>query len=52
VVDNLFADQDPLGQTVRIKKMSFTVIGVLEKKGQNAWGRDQDDLIIAPARRP
>jgi putative ABC transport system permease protein len=48
VADNLFAGEDPLGKTIRIKKMPFTVVGILEKKGQNTWGRDQDDVIIAP----
>jgi putative ABC transport system permease protein len=48
VVDQLFQGADPVGQTIRIKKIPFTVIGVLDKKGQNSWGRDQDDTIIIP----
>jgi putative ABC transport system permease protein len=48
VVDNLFGDQDPVGQTIRIKNVPFTVIGVLGKKGQNAQGQDQDDTIMIP----
>jgi putative ABC transport system permease protein len=48
VVDNLFGDQDPVGQTVRINRMPFTVIGVLAPKGQNTWGRDQDDTVLMP----
>ena len=48
VVKNLFADTDPVGQTIRIKKVPFTVAGVLEPKGQSAWGQDQDDLILIP----
>ncbi len=48
VVDNLFGTENPIGQTIRIKKMPFTVIGVLEKKGQNTWGRDQDDVVMMP----
>jgi putative ABC transport system permease protein len=48
VVDQLFGTENPLGQTIRIKKMPFTVIGILEKKGQNTWGRDQDDVVIVP----
>jgi putative ABC transport system permease protein len=49
VVDNLFgADANPIGQTIRIQKMPFTVIGVLEKKGQNTWGQDQDDVLMMP----
>ncbi len=39
---------DPIGKTIRINSVPFTVIGVLEAKGQNAFGQDQDDLIIAP----
>ncbi len=48
VVDNLFGTQDPIGQTIRVNRMPFTVIGVLEKKGQNTWGRDQDDTMLMP----
>jgi putative ABC transport system permease protein len=49
VVDKLFgAGEDPLGAVVRIKDVSFRVIGVLEKKGQNTWGQDQDDVILIP----
>ncbi len=44
----LFADSDPVGQTIRLNKVPFTVIGVLEAKGQSAWGQDQDDLIVIP----
>ena len=45
---NLFGDDDPVGQTIRIKNMSFTVIGVLAAKGQSLDGRDQDDTILVP----
>ncbi len=48
VVDNLFGDQNPVGQTIRIKNLPFTVIGVLAPKGQNAQGQDQDDTILIP----
>ncbi len=49
VVDNLFGEGvDPVGQTIRIRNKPFRVIGVLIKKGQNAQGQDQDDIIIAP----
>jgi putative ABC transport system permease protein len=44
----LFADQDPIGQTIRIREMPFRVMGVLESKGQSAMGEDQDDRILAP----
>jgi putative ABC transport system permease protein len=45
---SLFGDSDPIGETIRIKKVPFTVIGVLEAKGQSAFGQDQDDLILIP----
>jgi putative ABC transport system permease protein len=48
VVDNLFESQDPLGQVIRIKKVPFTVIGVLSPKGQSARGDDQDDIVYIP----
>ncbi len=38
----------PSGETIRIKKVPFTVVGVLEPKGQSAFGQDQDDLILIP----
>ena len=48
VADNLFGEMSPLGQTIRINKSTFRVIGVLATKGQSAGGQDQDDLIIVP----
>lgn len=49
VVDNLFGEgADPVGQTIRFKKIPFKIIGVLEEKGQNTFGQDQDDLLLAP----
>ena len=48
VVDNLFGNDDPINQTIRIKKVPFTVIGVLNSKGQSMLGQDQDDLIYVP----
>ena len=48
VVDNLFGDLDPSGQIIRIKKVPFTVVGVLAKKGQSPQGQDQDDTIYIP----
>ena len=48
VVDNLFGGIDSLGQVIRIKKVPFTVIGVLETKGQSLMGQDQDDVIYVP----
>lgn len=51
VVAKLFpgeADVDPTGQVVRIKNVPFTVVGVLESKGQNSFGQDQDDIVMLP----
>jgi putative ABC transport system permease protein len=44
----LFGAGDALGQTVRVNKMPVTIIGVLNGKGQNTQGNDQDDLIFMP----
>ncbi len=48
VADNLFPDGDAVGQVVRIKNVPFKVLGVLEKKGSNTMGQDQDDLAATP----
>jgi putative ABC transport system permease protein len=48
VVDNLFGNDDPLHKVIRIKKVPFVVIGVLESKGQSMMGQDQDDIIYVP----
>jgi putative ABC transport system permease protein len=48
VAGNLFADGDPLNQVIRIKNVPFTVIGVLERKGQTTFGQDQDDTVLIP----
>jgi len=48
VAKTLFPDSDPVGQIIRVKNLPFRVTGVLTSKGQNQWGQDQDDLIIAP----
>ena len=44
----LFGDADPIGQVVRIRKVPFTVVGVLARKGQSLMGQDQDDVILMP----
>jgi len=49
IVENLFKGTDPVGQIIRIKKIPFKIVGVLELKGQSAQGFDQDDIIVAPA---
>jgi putative ABC transport system permease protein len=48
VVRNLFGESDPIGQIVRVRKVPMEVIGVLERKGQNLMGQDQDDVILMP----
>jgi len=48
VADNLFPAGDAVGSTIRIKNVPFKVVGVLEKKGGNMMGSDQDDQIVAP----
>jgi len=48
VARNLFGDMDPVGETVRIKKVPFLVIGALLPKGQSPGGMDQDDVILVP----
>ena len=51
VVDHLFgADVDPLGRAVRIRGIPFTVVGVLDRKGQSATGQDFDDGIYVPVK--
>lgn len=50
IVEYLFGDEDPLGKMIRIKKVPFTVVGVLESKGQSPQGTDQDDVIFVPLR--
>ena len=49
VVDYLFPDgSDPIGKVVRFNSIPFRVVGVLQKKGYNSMGMDQDDLVLAP----
>ncbi len=48
VVQNVFGNQDPVGQTVRVGNLPFTVIGVLSPKGQSPFGQDEDDTILMP----
>ena len=49
VIKNLFGEgADPVGQVIRFKKIPFLIIGVLDPKGLNTFGQDQDDLLLAP----
>jgi putative ABC transport system permease protein len=48
VAKNLFGDASPIDQVVRVRKVPLTVIGLLDRKGQNMMGQDQDDIILMP----
>jgi len=50
VADNLFGSEDPVGKIVRIKKIPFTVVGVMDRKGRSPQGTDQDDIAFVPLR--
>ena len=48
VVDELFPNENPLGQTIRIRNLPFKIVGVLTAKGFNLFGQDQDDIVVVP----
>ncbi len=48
VVENLFGEEDPIGKTLRVKNIPCQIAGVLEAKGQSAFGQDQDDVFLMP----
>ena len=48
IVAKLFQTVNPIGETIRIKNIPFRVVGVLEKKGANMVGQDQDNLVLLP----
>ena len=48
VARQLFAGSDPVGQVLRVRRVPFTVIGVLDTKGQSMMGTDQDDVVLMP----
>ena len=48
VAKNLFGDQSPVDQVIRVRKVPLVVIGVLDRKGQSMTGQDQDDIILMP----
>ena len=50
VADNLFGSEDPVGKIVRVKKIPFTVVGVMDRKGRSPQGSDQDDIVFVPLR--
>jgi putative ABC transport system permease protein len=48
VANNLFGSADPIGESIRVRQMPCTVVGVLASKGQSSQGQDQDDLLVMP----
>jgi putative ABC transport system permease protein len=48
VAEQLFPNEDPVGQTIRIRNLPFRIIGVLGPKGVTPWGSDQDDIVLVP----
>jgi putative ABC transport system permease protein len=46
--ENLFGDESPIGQVIRIKNAPFTIVGLLQRKGSMPWGGDQDDVLLVP----
>jgi putative ABC transport system permease protein len=48
VARELFGDMDPIDQVIRLRSVPVTVVGLLDRKGQNAMGQDQDDVVIVP----
>jgi putative ABC transport system permease protein len=49
IIDNVFTDgEDPIGKSIRFNNIPFKVIGTLKEKGNNTFGQDQDDMILAP----
>ena len=48
IADKLFAENDPIGETLRIRNMPFKILGVLKPKGVNFFGQDQDDVVVIP----
>jgi putative ABC transport system permease protein len=48
IADELYPGEDPVGQILRIKNAPFIILGLLQPKGLNMWGQDQDDVVIIP----
>jgi len=50
ITEELFGESNPVGQTIRINKIPVKIIGTLKPKGDNPWGRDQDDTVLMPVK--
>lgn len=49
IIENIFTDgEDPIGKTIRFNNIPFKIIGTLKEKGDNTFGQDQDDMVLAP----
>ena len=48
VAESLFPGQDPVGQNMRVRNLTFRVVGVLQVRGQSQMGQDQDDTLLMP----
>ena len=48
IADQLFPNEDPVGQTIRIRNIPFKIVGLLDSKGFNLFGQDQDDTVVIP----
>ncbi|HCY12567.1 MAG TPA: multidrug ABC transporter substrate-binding protein, partial [Gammaproteobacteria bacterium] len=48
IIKQLFADVNPVGEIVRIKRIPFRIIGTVRSKGETSWGRDHDDVVFVP----
>lgn len=48
IADKLFVGEDPIGKSIRIRKVPFVVVGIFEPKGQSAMGNDQDEFVMVP----
>lgn len=49
IIENIFSeDEDPIGKTIRFNNIPFKIIGTLKEKGDNTFGQDQDDMLLAP----
>ena len=48
IIEQLFSGQDPVGETIRVERIPFRIIGTTRAKGESSWGRDHDDVVFVP----